>query len=35
MRNQLEETLQRKGELPNGMSLDVVRQYVDMTGALY
>ncbi|MCX6047480.1 MAG: LamG domain-containing protein, partial [Chloroflexi bacterium] len=33
MRTQLEETLRRKGELPNGMNLDLVRQYVDMTGS--
>ncbi len=32
MRNQMEETLRRKGELPNGMSLDLTRQYVNMTG---
>lgn len=32
MRTQMEETLRRKGELPNGMSLDLTRQYVNMTG---
>ncbi|MFN8471514.1 MAG: hypothetical protein U0822_04785 [Anaerolineae bacterium] len=32
MREHLEAELQAKGKLPIGLSLDVVRQYVDMTG---
>ena len=32
MRDQMEAELQRKGKLPVGVNLDVIQQYVDMTG---